>query len=134
VIGDSSVTRRRPGLVWAIVVFYGMAYVVLLLAVVFAVTWDTTQAATKEADRTPPLSAWLFDGLRIILLPLGTIELFRLKRSSFYFYATALILSIVRVPLSQSASAPSGYDVFSWATDLFVCVYTWHLGKRGTLA
>jgi uncharacterized membrane protein HdeD (DUF308 family) len=130
---NPSMTRRRPRLVWAIVIFYGVDFVlVTLITLLIAVNWEKLPPSAKESFRTIPVTTWLIMAVVVLLWVLGTIQLFRLRRSAFYFYASGLVLGAVgRIVISQPLS---GYTLLGWGTGLFVCAYAWHLSRRGVLA
>jgi hypothetical protein len=125
----------RPGLVWAIAVFQTIAFLVLALVGWFLFThWDVLPENVKASWRDISPMSHLFGGIGMALTLIATVQLFRLRRSAFYLYAIAVVVSITQsVPL-YVRGAYHGYQFVGLTIQLLVCFYAWRLLRANLLS
>jgi hypothetical protein len=129
--------RRRPKLVWAIVLFNGFSFLVgVVVATAIAVRWSTLPAPAKEQFHRLSMLDWILSGAGAVLGIYATIELFRLRRSSFRLYCVALLVELiitVRALFDPSIELKPLPTIFALSTGFFVCWYTLRLTEKGIL-
>jgi hypothetical protein len=129
----------RPPLVRLLVTAYGLLFDLVALGILLlAPVWNELPESTKSALRSIGPLEWgvttLIAGLNLV----GTIQLFRMRRSSFYCYVAALtvatthtISAVVKgAPLNGALRSFSGFGYMLGAAS---CAYTWHLLKNREL-
>lgn len=127
---------RRPALANTIVAFYGIASVLTgLAALLILVTWP---AAKEALDRNSTATLVTLAAAKATLISAGTIQLFRMKRSSFYFYCAALVLTTVQTLANLVTGTPlgsvlGGYFLIGYTPLLLTSIYTWRLRRQNVL-
>lgn len=125
---------RRPALVKAIVIFYGAALSLTMLAFVLILLVP----AAREKIYQAPSGTLAMSAIGAALNAAATIQLFRMKRSSFYFYCAAFALTTVQAAASLMAGMPlgsvlGGYFFVGYIPLLLTSIYTWRLTRQNVL-
>jgi len=141
---DAPPARRRPVLVWVIVVFMAFGIVSGLVSTVAVLLG---QPLGGEAARPFVQHLTAFDHLMTLvslgLSTLGTIDLFRLKRRALPLLALVLALGIATFgfnlllrPAYRAPFESFGYwGLFlGWGINVLILLYVWRLHAKGTLA
>ena len=93
-------------------------------------------APAKEQFHRLSMLDWISSGAGAALGIYATIELFRLRRSSFRLYLLALLVELintVRALFDPSIELKPLSTIFALSTGFFVCWYTLRLTEKGIL-
>ena len=144
--GDSQMTAvfslKRPGLVWAILIFY-----------IFSAAWVLLSfyRIHSGAIALNPQQRAYFDGLGLIDYSLGVfleianlagaISLFLLRRGALYLFGSALVVNMLSTMWQALGTnltqvmRPSDLSgaIIGWVIMIAVCLYTWRLAHNEVL-
>lgn len=133
---------KRPGLVWAILIFYFFSAAWVLLSF---------YRIHSGAIALNPQQRAYFDGLRLIDYSLtvflevanlaGAISLFLLRKVALYLFGGSLIVNMLSTMWQALGTnftqvmGPSGLSgaIIGWVIMSAVCFYTWRLAHNGVL-
>ncbi len=139
---DSPPTKKRPGWVWVISIFFFLSAPLILLSFYLISTGAVPLDAAGEAYFSS-LTGLVY-GLTIFMGSanlLGATALFLLRKFAFYLFAAAfganLLLTAWHIATKAwvaeiPGSGPVG-ALFGLAVGVAVCVYCWRLIQRGVL-
>ncbi len=133
---------RRPGLVWAVFVWYvfSAGYTVLSFALIHAGVVPLTAEASRYLGSLSPLD-YAVTLLALVLNVAGAVSLLLLRTVALYLFVAALALNVAMVGLhavtkgfvaALGAGGPIGL-VLGYGIAVLVCIYAWRLHARGTL-
>ena len=134
--------QKRPIWVWLISSFYFFSAIFTLASFYLVVSHIVT--ITPDAQQyldSLTLSDHIFKIIIGSAIISGAAALFLLKRVSFYLFLIGLLFNIgltLRHALFKGWLQVVGQSgllslFISWGLLLSVCIYTWHLSKKGTL-
>jgi hypothetical protein len=139
---DESGRRRRPALVWVIVIICLLGTIVPWLSYVmvdFGVV-SVTSAAQVYFARSARLY-YLFSAACSTVTVAAAVSLFLLKRAAPYLFIVTLALYLLGIRLFEATKVNAGLGSYSnpqefakLAFQLGVIYYCWRLTKRGVLA
>ena len=133
---------KRPGLVWAILIFYFFSAAWVLLSF---------YRIHSGAIALNPQQRAYFDGLGLIDYSLsvilevanlaGAISLFLLRKVALYLFGGALVVNMLTTMWQALGTnltqvmGPSGLSgtIIGWVIMISVCFYTWRLARNGIL-
>jgi len=130
-------TSTRPALVWVITVCYAVAFALTAIGSWYMFRhWETFPEAAKAPLRALPLSAWIWAAIGTALTVTAIVQLFRMRRSAFYLYATAMVLSITTSVWYYATGTyhPSTRAVVVLLLQLLICFYVWRLQRANLLS
>jgi hypothetical protein len=129
-------SKRRPFLVWLIVVTTGLEF--LFMAIVGSLVmhyWDSLPNTATAELKSVPVIDWVAAGLGAALNLLATIQLFRMKRSALYLTLAAVVPGLLETlrtyfagTLQLSLTVLAGYSVA-----FMICWYVWCLYRKQML-
>jgi hypothetical protein len=130
--------RRRPGLVWAILILNTVSFVVLgLMGWLVFRYWSVLPDGAKAPLRGVSEVTWTLGAIAATLNVIGTIQLFRMRRSAFHLSAAAFLVGGVlgSVPsiLGGTLRLSITGVLFGWVLPPLICWYLWRLGRAKIL-
>jgi hypothetical protein len=135
-----STSKKRPGLVWTIVLIDVFMFLFLaLMSILIIRAWPKLPEATRAPLRVISIPEWVLAAVGLLLNCLGTLQLFRLKRSAFVFFFWGLVLGILGICTSllltdrPLGSYVSLSGLIGYAYGVFVCWYSWRLDRERIL-
>ena len=143
VTDEQQVTRTRPKLVWAIIIFYVVSFIYTAFSF-YAVYSGLVPLNEAQQAYFDSMSA--FDHIASVVLVAaslsGAILLFQLKRLAFHFFVGAFgagLLMTMWHAFSKGWFAvlvEGGFagTVIGWAIQISICTYCWILIRRGILS
>ena len=138
-------SRKRPGWVWMILMFY-----------LYSVVWTLLSFYRIRSGAIPlnPQQQAYFDGLNLfdysmtVLLEVtnlaGAISLLLLRKVALYLFGSALVINMLfsvwgllstnwTQAFATHLSAVITGGVIGWVIMIAVCLYTWRLTRNGVL-
>lgn len=131
----SSTATTRPTLVKIIVIVYGVCAIglIYIAARIARVWWESPGLVFRQLGAVPAY-VWACDIVVASLNIMGTIQLFRMRRSSFALFLAALVCAtgqnvtlVVANGITRSMQHP--YQWGGYIVGALVCWYTWKLRK-----
>ena len=122
----------RPKLVWAIVIFncFGIAFSCFSL-IAYAAGWIPIEdRATRDYLAHISILEWLGSGFLLLLKLAATVALFSMRAIAAPLYTALLAISVTWTAFSP---APGQNGVFTFSIAFAICLYLWHLKRRGLL-
>jgi hypothetical protein len=132
--------RRIRALVNALVLGYFVAFAYLIyVGVRIARFWSILPEQLRVTLEQVPIAAWLFAVAVMALHVTGTIQLSRMRRSSFYFYVAAFVCTIAQYLDYFGVGLPYATPLrpSQWiglAIGALICGYTWYLRRINVLS
>jgi hypothetical protein len=140
--GDKSGRRKRPALVWVIVIICLLGTIVPWLSYImvgFGVI-PVTSAAQAYLARSAT-RYYMFSAVYSTVTVAAAVSLFLLKRAAPYLFIVTLALYLLSIRLFEATEVNAGLGSYSnpqeftkLAFQLGVIYYCWRLAKRGVLA
>jgi hypothetical protein len=141
-VRDIELNQGRPALVWIIFVYYMFSVVATLitygvvLSGVLNLSDEVMQSFTKLAATDYAISIAF-----MLLNTVACILLFRLRKSSFYFFCISIVFSLsvfLGKGLMHGTLASGSWSsyipiAFGHIIKLAICIYVWRLWKTGVL-
>jgi len=125
----------RPALVWLITVVYAIVFALMAFVGGYLFSrWETLPERLKAQWRAIPPTTHVAVTIECALLVIAIVQLFRMRRSAFYFYAIAFAASVAISLPSFVTSRYRGSQFVGLFVQLLVCLYIWRLLRANRLS